>query len=373
VLSSILLGAGHALGIIRAGEEKSNGRKVVQLTPLGRYVLALGPPPPPRPAFEQFLFVQPNLEMIAYRQGLTAPLVGRLSRFAWWTKIGAALEMKLTQESVVFGLEGGLKPPQMLEILARHSQRALPSLVADAIERWASRRDRITFYTAATLIEFGSNQERDQAQSLWSQDDPDALVAVADRFLLVENALKVPTDKIRTSGSRDYRHPPEKCVSIEPDGVTLVLDPTRSDLLIDPELARIADELPRANHPRTLDSGPAARRYEVSTASIARATDLGVTPAQISDWFVRRTGGAPSPAIKLLLGSVSGSPRTLKACRTLVLHVPSAELLDGLLQHPATRRFLGDRLGPTAVTMDDQHSEPLRAVLKELGVELDIE
>ena len=70
----------------------------------------MGPPPPPRPAFEHFLFVQPNLEMIAYRQGLTPQLVGRLSRFAWWTKIGAALELKLTQESIVFGLEGGQTP-----------------------------------------------------------------------------------------------------------------------------------------------------------------------------------------------------------------------------------------------------------------------
>ncbi len=243
----------------------------------------------------------------------------------------------------------------------------------DAIERWASRRERITFYTAATLIEFGSTPERDQALDLWSQDDPNALLAVADRFLLVENALKVPTDKIRTSGSRDYRHPPEKCVLIEPDGVTLALDPTRSDLLIDPELARIADELPRANPGRVLDSGPLARRYVVSATSIARATDLGVTPAQIADWFVRRTGSAPSPAIKLLLGSNSSSPRILKARRTLVLHVTSAELLDGLLQHPATRPFLGDRLGPTTVAMADEHLGALRTVLNDLGVELDLE
>ena len=124
-----LLGAGYALGLVRAGEEKGTGRTVVQLTPLGRYVLAMGPPPPPRPTFEHFLFVQPNFEIIAYRQGLTPQLVGRLSRFAWWTKIGAALELKLTQESIVLGLEGGQTPEQMLEILTRHSQRPLPTLV----------------------------------------------------------------------------------------------------------------------------------------------------------------------------------------------------------------------------------------------------
>ena len=197
----------------------------MQLTPLGRYVLAMGPPPPPRPTFEHFLFVQPNLEIIAYRQGLTPQLVGRLSRFAWWTKIGAALELKLSQESVVLGLEGGITPDQMIELLTRHSQRPLPSLVPDAIGRWASRRERITVYTAATLIEFGSLEDRDQALAAWDESDPKVFVPVADRFLLVENPQRIPTDRIRTSGSRDYRLPPEKCVTIEPDGVTLILDP----------------------------------------------------------------------------------------------------------------------------------------------------
>ena len=126
VLESILLGAAYPLGLVRAAEERGTGRRVVQLTPLGRYVLASGPTPPPRPTFEQFLFVQPNFEVIAYRQGLTPQLVGRLSRFAWWSQIGAALELKLTRESIVLGLDGGLTPEAMLETLTRHSQRPLP-------------------------------------------------------------------------------------------------------------------------------------------------------------------------------------------------------------------------------------------------------
>ena len=90
MLESVLLGAAYPLGLVRAGTELGSGRTVVQLTPLARYVLALGPTPPPRATFEQFLFVQPNFEVIAYRQGLTPQLVGRLSRFAWWSQIGAA-------------------------------------------------------------------------------------------------------------------------------------------------------------------------------------------------------------------------------------------------------------------------------------------
>src|SRR5205823_200947 len=108
VLEALLLGAAYQLGLVRTAEEVAGGRRVVQLTPLGRYVLALGPPPPPRPAFEHFLFVQPNFEIIAYRQGLNAVLIGAFSRFAQWSQIGAALELKLTAESIYRGLEGGL-------------------------------------------------------------------------------------------------------------------------------------------------------------------------------------------------------------------------------------------------------------------------
>ena len=371
LLRLLLLGSGYAMGVVRTGEERGTGRTVVQLTPLGRYVLAMGPPPPPRPTFDHFLFVQPNFEIIAYRQGLSPQLVGQLSRFAWWTKLGAALELKLTQESIVLGLEGGQTPEQMLEILTRHSQRPLPTLVPDAIGRWTSRRERITFYAAATLIEFASLAERDQALAAWQEDDLKTFIPVADRFLLVESPQQIPTDRIRTSGSRDYRHPPEKCVSIEPDGVTLALDPTRSDLLIDAELSRIADELPTAqNTARAMNPGPSSRRYIVSAGSMARAAALGINSGQIVEWFLRRTGAPPSPAIKLLFKTTAAVPTALKARRMLVLFTPTAELADGLLQHPATRDFLGDRLGPTAVAVPDDQLEKLQGVLKELGLEV---
>jgi hypothetical protein len=369
-LGPLLLGAGYAFGLVRAAECAEDRRTVVQLTALGRYVLSMGPPPPPRPTFEHFLFVQPNLEVIAYRQGLTSQLVGRLSRFAWWAKIGAALELKLTQESIVFGLEGGLTPAQMLETLTRHSQRPLPTLVADAVGRWASRREQITFYAAATLIEFASSLERDQALAAWEENDPQTFAPVADRFLLVENAQRIPTDRIRTSGARDYRHPPERCVTIEGDGVTLALDATRSDLLIDAELTRIADERRETRSPRAAAAAPGARKYLVSAASLARATELGITPAQIADWFVRRTGAAPPPAIKLLLRSTSPTPTVLNTRRMIVVSAPSPELMDGLLQHPATRPLLGERLGPCAVSVAESQLEPLRDTLRSLKIDL---
>ena len=343
LLRLLLLGSGYAMGLVRTGEEQGTGRTVVQLTSLGRYVLAMGPPPPPRPTFEHFLFVQPNFEIIAYRQGLSPQLVGQLSRFAWWTKIGAALELKLTQESIVLGLEGGQTPEQMLEILTRHSQRPLPTLVPDAIGRWTSRRERIIFYAAATLIEFASLAERDQALAAWQEDDLKTFVPVADRFLLVESPQQIPTDRISTRGSRDYRHPPEKCVSIEPDGVTL---DTRSDAIGPADRCRALPLCRRASHGQKPFTGHGLG-YTVSPlqcqcglagsghrAGYQPRPDRRVVPAQ--------NRSPPSPAIRLLFKSTASVPTALKARRMLVLFTPTAELADGLLQHPATRDFLGD-------------------------------
>ena len=103
---------------------------------------------------------------------------------------------------------------------------------------------------------------------------------------------------------------------------------------------------------------------------MARAAAIGINSSQIVEWFLCRTGAPPSPAIKLLFRSTAATPTVLQARRMLVLFTPTAELADGLLQHPATRDFLGDRLGPTAVAVPEHLVEKLQGVLKELGLEV---
>jgi hypothetical protein len=373
LLESILLGAAYPLGLVRAAEEAGSGRRVAQLTPLGRYALAAGPTPPPRPTFDQFLFVQPNFEMIAYRQGLTPRLVGRLSRFAWWSQLGAAVEMKLTRASIELGLSGGLTPEAMIETLTRHTQRPLPAGVVDAIRTWATRRERLTYYAAATLIEFGTAAERDQALESWPPDGREPPTPVAERFLLVEDERTIPFDRFRLVGSRDYRRPPEACVTIEPDGVSMALDPARSDLLVDAELGRFADVLPPPGEAPERSREAEARRYAVTPASLRRGVSRGVNPQQLADWYARRTGGGIPPAVRLLLAPRTTRVPSLKVIRLTVLNLPSAELLDGLLQHPATSPWLGDRLGPKAVTIPDENLSSLQKALKELGIGVESE
>jgi hypothetical protein len=43
------------------------------------------------------------------------------------------------------------------------------------------------------------------------------------------------------------------------------------------------------------------------------------------------------------------------------------ELLDGLVQHPDTRNLLGERLGPTAITIPEEALPDFRLAIARLG------
>jgi hypothetical protein len=160
-------------------------------------------------------------------------------------------------------------------------------------------------------------------------------------------------------------------VTIADDGVTLALDPARSDLLVEAELARFADFMPAPRPER--GAVAALRRFAVTDASLRRGMSRGMSAPKIIEWYARRTGGNVPPAVALLLAAKTARVPALKASRMVVLNLPSADLLDGLLQHPATAPFLGGRLGPTSVAIADNHIAPLQHALSELGIEIQVE
>ncbi|HEU5116944.1 MAG TPA: hypothetical protein VFT74_09745, partial [Isosphaeraceae bacterium] len=366
LLESILLGPAYQLDLVSAAEDRPGGRKLVRITPLGRYVLGLGRPPQPRETFDQFLYVQPNFEVIAYRQGLNSWLIGLFSRFLEWTQLGAALELRLTPEWVYRGLEGGLSTDQMLQRLERHGGRALPSSVIEALKSWSARRERVNVHTAATLIEFASTEELIEALKIWPGGEA-AVTRLTDRIVLANDSTSIPFDRFRVSGSRDYRQPPEPCLDVEPDGVTVSLELGRSNLFIGAELARLFDEQGRSGPSNTRS------RYKLSKASLSRALNDGQTPAQIERWFENRTGAPMPPSARLLLRAAQGEKSPIRASRRIVLRVPHADMLDGLLQHPSTAPWLGERLGPESVEISEAACDALAKALNELGLRFELE
>jgi hypothetical protein len=346
-----LLGVGYPLRVVEAAPHE--GGWAVRLAPLGRHLYANAAEPPAAPAFPQTLLVQPNAEILAYRQGLTPGLIGVLSRFARWKGIGPACTLELTPEHTYRGLEAGLTLPMILQALARHSARPVPPSVADLLQRWANKRDRITVYTSAVLVEFPTAADLDAAVSRGIVS-----VKLTERIGLTADGKEPPLGQLRLIANRDYEGKPQRCVTVADDGLTLTVDAAQADLLLDAEIGRHADPLPMET--------AAARRFRLTPASLRRAADLGLTLADLDGWFVDRTGAPLSPAGQLFFAGPRTRPPAAE--RLTVVRFADEKTTDGVMQWPQTRALVAERLGPTVVVVADDTLDALRAALAELGI-----
>ncbi len=353
-VETLMLGVAYPLRLVEAGHTSAGWR--VRLSDLGRHLLAGGAEPPAAPAFPQTLLVQPNAEVLAYRQGLSPGLIGTLSRFARWKGIGPACTLELTAEQTYHGLESGLSLAEMTQTLTRHGMRPVPANVADLLRRWADKRERVTVYASATLVEFPTPADLDAALSR-------GIVAVrlTERIGLTADARDPEFKHLRLIGNRDYESKPTRCVTVADDGVTLTVDPAQSDLLLEAEIGKLADPLP-------LD-GNSPRRFLLTPTSLRRAASLGFTLTELDAWFGERTGGPLPPAARMFHLAPELPPPT--ATTRLVVRFATAELTDGAMQWPSTRRLIADRLGPTAVVVEAADLDAFGKVLQEVGVSME--
>ena len=162
-------------------------------------------------------------------------------------------------------------------------------------------------------------------------------------------------------------------MTVEPDGVTLALDPARADLLVDAELAQFADPAAPGERPSTGSGTSVPRRFLITGESLQRGISRGMAAPRLKEWFERRAGRTTPPSVQLLLMAKSSRIAPLKAAKIIVLSVSAPEVLEGLRQLPATASLLGESLGPTSVAISPEQVEPLRNALNELGVALEIE
>jgi hypothetical protein len=350
---ALLLGVMHQLRIVQAAKHKNDW--YVRVAPLGR-ALADGTKtlPPDRPAVEQTLIVQPNLEIVLFRQGLTPALVARLSRVAVWKTLGLACTLQLTAESVYHGLEAGETLADLVALFERHGTRGLSETVLGTLRSWASKRERVMVYPAAMLLEFRTVGDLDRAirQGLVER-------RVTDRIGLIASEEKISYGQFRLVGTRDYLAPEERCADVEDDGLTLAVNDNRSDLLLDSEVRRFAEPVPAFG----LDERP---RYRMSPETLRTAREQGVEVRGLDGWFRRRTGGPLPPAARLLLTGHEMPPLELQ--RLVILRVPSADVADGLMAWPETLGLIAERLSPTALVVSVDAIAKLRAKLAEIGV-----
>jgi hypothetical protein len=223
-----------------------------------------------------------------------------------------------------------------------------------SLRTWANKHDRITVYPSAKLLEFGSADDLNEALARGLP-----AVRIADTLAVVASEEAIDFRHFRLTGTRDYALPPEKCVSIEDDGVTLSVDLARSDLLLETEVPRFAEPLGG-----TTANG--RRQYRLTPESLSDARSAGMTLPALETWFFQRSGQQLPAAAKLLM--TAGQMEAPRLPRHLVLHVADEELADGLEQWPQTCELIEERLGPKALAVAEANVERLRARLHAAGI-----
>jgi hypothetical protein len=231
--------------------------------------------------------------------------------------------------------------------------------VLDSLRTWSKKRDRISVYPAAALFEFPGPAELAEALARGLP-----AVRLTDRLAIVANESAIDYRHFRLTGTRDYCLPPEKCVDVAADGVTLSIDLARSDLLLETEIQGVAELVPGA--------GPPGRRlYRLTPTSLTAARQSGWSLPALESWFQQRTGLPLSPAGLVLFMAPDMPPLDLR--RQLVLHVASPVAADGLQQWPATHGLIEARLGPLTLVVAEKCVDELRSRCEELGLKLSLE
>jgi hypothetical protein len=241
----------------------------------------------------------------------------------------------------------------IVQTLNRHGTRPVPPGVADLLQRWASKRERITIFSSAVLVEFQTPAELDAAVSRGV-----VTLRLTDRIGMTADGSEPSLSQLRLIGNRDYESKPQRCLTVADDGVTLTVDTPQADLLLEAEIGQFAEPLPIEQN--------GTRRFRLTPVSLRRAAELGRSLTDIDQWFMERTGSPLSPAGRLLLlGSQMPAPEVM---RLLVVKLPTVEIADGVMQWPATRALVAERLGPLAVVVAEENLEAFRAALAEVGV-----
>ncbi|MCZ2344056.1 MAG: helicase-associated domain-containing protein [Bacteroidales bacterium] len=351
-IEAFLLGVAYPLQLIEV-LPCPDASPLVRLTELGWHLLRGGPAPTPAPAFPQTLLVQPNAEILAYRQGLTPELIGRLSRFAHWKILGPACTLELTADHTYYGLESGLTLAGIIQTLNQHGMKPVPAAVADLLQRWANKRERISVFGSATLVEFQTPADLEAAIARGIVS-----IRVTDRIGLTDDGREPDFKQLRLIGNRDYEAKPQQCVSVEDDGLTLLIDSALADLLLEAEIVRFADPIP--------GDPPGLRRFLLTPESLSRAQAEGMSQDDLEAWFSARAGCPLPPAARLFLQGRTLHP--WQSTPLLVVQAPSEEMGNGLYQWPATRQWITQRLGPTAFAIAPEQLPQLQAALAEIGV-----
>ncbi len=288
--------------------------------------------------------VQPNFDIIAYLERVSAPQLAFLERHAERTASHKhTAHYRLTRESVYRGLESGTKLEELVHILQTGSQAELAQNVLVELREWAGLRERILLRREARLLEFASPHA---LQTSLEQGLKGSIVA--GRFLLLEPDAKVPE-----ATSIDYAKPLPKNLTATETGL-IGWKRIPSDLVTAAQLDQWAEV--------TADDS-----WQITRTSVTKALKPGKKLTELLDLLNNRLKPSLPPLLDLALRSWAGASYPIELESVIVLRCRPEKVFQVLISSPLMISYWKGYIYPDLLFVEREQLEPLRERLQWLG------
>lgn len=120
------------------------------------------------------------------------------------------------------------------------------------------------------------------------------------------------------------------------------------------------------------DLGGKPYTYKLDSKGITRAGHQGINVGHIGTLLSKYVNPLPAGITKLLQSWQGGAVGTVNFERVMIVRATSVEIMNQIVNTPATRRYLGARLGELAVIIRADQWEALRDALGEMGIQVEV-
>ncbi len=291
--------------------------------------------------------VQPNFEVIAYLEQISALQLAFLERFAERKQANQHTALfRLTRHSVYRGLESGASLDDLLEGLVRGSHAEIPQNVLIELREWAALREQITLKHRIKLLEFPDKQSLETA----CQRDLKGKI-VGERFLLLTG--KVSKLDFLGSSRKNYALALPRCLSITEQG-RIRIQKDYQDLWIAAQLDQWAE--------RQSDG------WQLTADSVAKAVQSGKKLADFLNLLAIRLKESLPKFTHLALQAWAGGDMKAELGKTVALHCRNNEVFQALAASRQLRPYLKGKLTHNTLLVNDADIEQVLAILEWAGV-----
>lgn len=351
------------LGVMDQAHGSENA-EVVRMTERGRKILGIDLEPSESSPQGMGLVVQPNLEIMAFLDGVALSTIFTIYRVGNRRSLADRVAIfTLSSESVQRGYAGGLNAAQVKELLTQ-GHIPLPDSVAFQLDDWERLHRRITLYTRGFLLRHADPEQLDLSVGQIRHDDGAEAVRLGPftAFLteLSANSLRRLTER-GVGFVLDYVGELPPCIEFSGSLHVRVLHAI-SDILTLHELNEIADPVD--------DPKLGYREFVINSDKLLAHWPETPLKKAIEFFETHTVGGLPPEQKILLLSAIQGPPGAEIIEDVTVVSFDDEEIADAFADLSAANKVVRRRLGPQAFLVDSDQREQIAALFEKLGIEL---